>query len=79
VLDRLFRPVLRLPHFKGKSRLERVANLILEFYEWPERRGDNEQLLAFLRASGFEFLTVNGEPWARGSALPEHNLWARHR
>jgi FkbM family methyltransferase len=61
------------------DRLERVENLILEFYEWPERRGDNDQLLDFMHASGFELLTVKGEPWTRGAALPEHNLWARHR
>ena len=30
------------------DRLERVENLILEFYEWPERRGDNEQLIDFI-------------------------------
>jgi FkbM family methyltransferase len=61
------------------SRLASVENLILEFHEWPERRGDNEQLIDFLHASGFELLTVTGELWARGAALPEHNLWARHR
>jgi hypothetical protein len=39
----------------------------------------NEQLIDFLHGSGFDLLTLKGEPWTRGDALPEHNLWARHR
>jgi FkbM family methyltransferase len=61
------------------DRLEGIDNLILEYYEWPERRGDNEQIVDFLQVRGFELLTVKGERWTRGDALPEHNLWARHR
>lgn len=61
------------------GRLERIDNLILEFYEWPDRRGDNERLIDLLHLRGFDLLTVNGDRWTRGAALPEHNLWARHR
>jgi FkbM family methyltransferase len=59
------------------ERLARVEHLILEFYDWPERRGDNQGLLDLLRRHSFDLATVRGERWERGQPLPEHNLWAR--
>jgi FkbM family methyltransferase len=60
-------------------RLDSIENLVLEFYDWPERRGDNEALVEVLRSQPFDLMTVRGEEWTRGVSLAENNLWARRR
>lgn len=61
------------------DRVARIEHLVLEFYDWPERRGDNEGLIDLLRDQDFDILTVTGQEWRHGDPLPEHNLWARRR
>jgi FkbM family methyltransferase len=59
------------------DRLRGVENCILEFYDWPQRRGDNNALLTLLRDSTFDLFTITGLSWTPGDPLPENNLWAR--
>lgn len=55
----------------------RPAHIIFEFIPEAFSYEDEEtDLIALLLASGYELRTVEGRPFERGQALPEHNLWA---
>jgi hypothetical protein len=65
VLDGLLRPVLRLPHVKGKSRLEAWLQRTL----WGRRRTPVKYDL---------LMELDPQEWCQ-LQLFESNLWARHR
>ena len=52
------------------------ANVTMEFTDYVQRLGsDTNECFRFFLEKGYSPYTVLGEPYAKGDALPESNIW----